>query len=158
MVTNSDGKAVTFVYDENDPSKYYESIKIRDGTIISGSIGNDGKMASSTTDIKWHLPVYDVGETVIQLSMKMSNPSHDNQTFDPLAYSILVNGIERPLLFLTGKTYGEIGLTTETQYFSFSRYDVTSDDINAGEIEIEFVHKVSSYRLLFTEDLRLAYL
>ena len=157
-VTNSDGKVVTFTYDQNNPSKYYESIKISDGTIISGSIGSDGKMASTTTDIKWHLPVYDVGEAVIQLSMKMSNRSHESQTFVPSAYSILVNGIEMPLLFLTGQTYGEIGLTTETQYFSFARYDVTAADANAGEIEIEFVHKVSSYRLLFTEDLRLAYL
>lgn len=157
-ITNSDGKLVNFVYDESDPTKYYESIKITDGTIISGGIGDDGKMDNlKDTVIKWHLPVYDTGEISVQLSAKMSLESHAGHPFDPSIFTVKVNDLERPSPFPNGRTYSEIGLTTEVRYFSFATYKVTTDDIAAGEIEIEFIHRHSSYRLLFTEDLRIVY-
>lgn len=155
-VTNSDGKVVTFTYEDNGLGCYYESIKITDGTFISGGIQSSGKMDNGT-DIKWRLPVFDYGEVNIQLSIKMSQESHNTQIFDPSLYIIKVNGIERPSLFPTDNTYFDLGLTTEVQYFSFAKYEITSSDVSSGEIEVEFIHQVPSYRLLFSEDLRLLY-
>lgn len=152
-MTNSDGKTVNFSYEDNTT---YESIAISDGTFVSGSINSDGKMASST-DVKWHLPVFDAGKVAIQLSMKMSQDSHGSQSFDPTKYTIKVNGVEQHITIPSGSTYSGIGLTTNTQYFTFAEYEITETDIQNGEIEIEFIHNVSGWRLLFDGNIRLVY-
>ena len=153
---NSDKKVVKFHYTEEHAIDY-EAIAVEDGTVVSGNIadGTKGKMTNGTV-VKWKMPVTAQGEVTISISIKMSNASHSSQTFDPTAYAIKVGGVAQSLL-PESQTYENLGLSTNVAYIDLAKYTVTEADVTAGEIEIEFDHNNSSYRLLFDEDLRVAF-
>lgn len=140
-----------------DCGKKYIAIKFTDYSSIDGEIGSDGKIGGTNkvkTTFKWDIPAK-AGEVKLQFNMKMSNgaDSHKNHVFDSSLYSVKINGVTQTILFTNGQTYGQLGLTTSGQYFDIASYSVDNDT----NLEIEFVHNNSDYRLLFTEQVRLAY-
>lgn len=152
---NSDGKNVD-TYECSVCHDKYEAIKVSDGTVSAGKIGSDGKMDNGTV-VTWKMPVKAVGNVQILISIKMSSSSHSSQSFDPTKYALKVGGVAQTLVLESGKTYGEIGLTTSDKYFTLAEYTVTEADVTAGEISIEFDHNNSSYRLLFAGELRVQF-
>lgn len=140
-----------------DCGKKYITIKFTDYSSIDGEIGSDGKIGGTNkvkTTFKWDIPAK-AGEVKLQFNMKMSNgaDSHKNHVFDSSLYSVKINGVTQTILLTNGQTYGQLGLTTSGQYFDIASYSVDNDT----NLEIEFVHNNSDYRLLFTEQVRLAY-
>lgn len=140
-----------------DCGKKYITIKFTDYSSIDGEIGSDGKIGGTNkvkTTFKWDIPAK-AGEVKLQFNMKMSNGdnSHKNHVFDSSLYSVKINGVTQTILLTNGQTYGQLGLTTSGQYFDIASYSVDNDT----NLEIEFVHNNSDYRLLFTEQVRLAY-
>ncbi len=154
-VTNKAGKQVTTYL--CDCGKKYIAIKFTDYSSIDGEIGSDGKIGGANkvkTTFKWDIPAK-AGEVKLQFNMKMSNSadSHKNHVFDSSLYSVKINGVTQTILLTNGQTYGQLGLTTSGQYFDIASYSVDNDT----NLEIEFVHNNSDYRLLFTEQVRLVY-
>ena len=154
-ITNKAGKQVTTYL--CDCGKKYIAIKFTDYSSIDGEIGSDGKIGGDNkvkTTFKWDIPAK-AGEVKLQFNMKMSNSadSHKNHTFDSSLYSVKINGVTQTILLTNGQTYGQLGLTTSGQYFDIASYSVDNDT----NLEIEFVHNNSDYRLLFTEQVRLVY-
>ena len=154
-VTNSAGKTVTTYL--CDCGKKYIDIKFTDYTSIDGQIGSDGKIGGSNkvkTTFKWDVPAK-AGNVILMFNIKMSSSSNDhaNHEFDTSLYSLKINGATQTLLLQNGKTYSELGITTSAQYISIASYEVLND----MNVEIEFVHNNSDYRLLFTENVRLMY-
>lgn len=122
--------------------------------IINGSISN-GKLTSGTT-ITWALPVYQTGLVSIYLPCKMSS-GNTSQYFDPSLYYLSVCGIECNILLPYG-IYNDLGIkSSENRYFKFAEYEVTSEDVANGEIEISFTSNVGSYRIIFSGEIRLEY-
>ena len=150
---NSDNKVIKFHYTEEHAIDY-EAIAVADANVTAGKIGSDGKMDNGTV-AKWKMPVTAAGEVTIQISIKMSS-DHSSQSFDASKYALKVGGAEQTIL-LSGATYADVGLTQSVKYFDLAKYTVTDADVTAGEIEIEFDHNNSNYRLLFSEDLRVAF-
>ena len=97
------------------------------------------------------------GTVSIQLPLAMSMQSHETQQFDRSLYVIKVNGVTQESLLPTTCTYGDF-LTLEDKYFSFAEYTVTAQDVENGEIEIEFDHNNQSYRLVFRNNIKVCYL
>jgi len=154
-VNNVTGKPVTTYL--CDCGKKYIAIKFTDYSSIDGEIGSDGKIGGNNkikTTFKWDIPAK-AGEVKLQFNMKMSSSSSSHQThqFDSSLYSIKINGVIQTILLENGKTYSELGLTTTGQYFDIADYNIENDT----NLEIEFVHNNSDYRLLFTEYIRLFY-
>jgi len=152
-VTNKAGKQVTTYL--CDCGKKYIAIKFSDYSSIDGQYGSDGKIGGSSkvkTTFKWDIPAK-AGEVKLQFNMKMSYDSHSSQTFDSSKYEIKINGVTQSILLQNGQTYGQLGLTTSGQYFDIASYNVENDT----NLEIEFIHNNSDYRLLFTEEVRLFY-
>ncbi|MBP3733028.1 MAG: tyrosine-protein phosphatase [Bacilli bacterium] len=154
-VTNKAGKQVTTYL--CDCGKKYIAIKFTDYSSIDGEIGSDGKIGGTNkvkTTFKWDIPAK-AGEVKLQFNVKMSNgaDSHKNHVFDSSLYSVKINGVTQSILLTNGQTYGQLGLTTSGQYFDIASYSVDNDT----NLEIEFVHNNSDYRLLFTEQVRLVY-
>lgn len=154
-VTNKAGKQVTTYL--CDCGKKYIAIKFTDYSSIDGEIGSDGKIGGTNkvkTTFKWDIPAK-AGEVKLQFNMKMSNgaDSHKNHAFDSSLYSVKINGVTQTILLTNGQTYSQLGLTTSGQYFDIASYSVDNDT----NLEIEFVHNNSDYRLLFTEQVRLVY-
>ena len=154
-VTNKAGKQVTTYL--CDCGKKYIAIKFTDYSSVDGQIGNDGKIGGSNkvkTTFKWDIPAK-AGEIKLQFNMKMSSNStdHTNHAFDSSLYSIKINGVTQNILLTNGQTYGQLGLTTSGQYFDIVSYNIENDT----NLEIEFVHNNSEFRLLFTEQVRLFY-
>ena len=154
-ITNKAGKQVTTYL--CDCGKKYIAIKFTDYSSIDGEIGSDGKIGGANkvkTTFKWDIPAK-AGEVKLQFNMKMSNSadSHKNHTFDSSLYSVKINGVTQTILLTNGQSYGQLGLTTSGQYFDIANYSVDNDT----NLEIEFVHNNSDYRLLFTEQVRLVY-
>ena len=154
-VTNKAGKQVTTYL--CDCGKKYIAIKFTDYSSIDGEIGSDGKIGGTNkvkTTFKWDIPAK-AGEVKLQFNMKMSNgaDSHKNHAFDSSLYSVKINGVTQTILLTNGQTYSQLGLTTSGQYFDIASYSVDNDT----NLEIEFVHNNSDYRLLFTEQVRLMY-
>ena len=154
-VTNKAGKQVTTYL--CDCGKKYIAIKFTDYSSIDGEIGSDGKIGGTNkvkTTFKWDIPAK-AGEVKLQFNMKMSNgaDSHKNHAFDSSLYSVKINGVTQTILLTNGQTYSQLGLTTSGQYFDIANYSVDNDT----NLEIEFVHNNSDYRLLFTEQVRLVY-
>ena len=85
--------------------------------------------------------------------MSSSSSDHSNHEFDTSLYSLKINGVSQTLLLENGKTYSQLGLTTSAQYINIASYEILND----MNVEIEFVHNNSDYRLLFTENVRLMY-
>lgn len=106
------------------------------------------------TTFKWDIPAK-AGEVKLQFNMKQSSSSddHSNHVFDSSLYSIKINGVAQNILLENGKTYSELGLSTSGKYFDIASYNVENDT----NLEIEFVHNNTDYRLLFTEQVRLFY-
>ena len=152
-VNNKAGKQVTTYL--CDCGKKYIAIKFSDYSSIDGQYGSDGKIGGSSkvkTTFKWDIPAK-AGEVKLQFNMKMSYDSHSSQTFDSSKYEIKINGVTQSILLQNGQTYGQLGLTTSGQYFDIASYNVENDT----NLEIEFIHNNSDYRLLFTEEVRLFY-
>ena len=152
-VNNKAGKQVT-TYLCNCGKKYI-AIKFSDYSSIDGEYGSDGKIGGSAkvkTTLKWDIPAK-AGIVKLQFNLKMSSDSHTSQIFDSSKYSLKINGVTQSILLENGKTYGQLGLTTSGQYFDIADYNIENDT----NLEIEFVHNVSEYRLLFTEQVRLFY-
>lgn len=154
-VTNKAGKQVTTHL--CDCGKKYIAIKFSDYSSIDGQYGNDGKIGGSSkvkTTFKWDIPAK-AGEVKLQFNMKQSSSSadHSNHAFDTSLYSIKINGVAQNILLENGKTYSELGLSTFGNYFDIVSYNVENDT----NLEIEFVHNNTDYRLLFTEEVRLFY-
>ena len=152
-VTNTAGKTVTTYL--CDCGKKYIDIKFTDYTSIDGELGSDGKIGGSSkvkTTFKWDVPAK-AGNVTLMFNMKMSYDSHSSQTFDSSKYSVKINGTSQTILLQNGATYSTIGLTTSGQYFAIANYQVLND----MNVEVEFVHNNSDYRLLFTENVRLMY-
>ena len=152
-VTNVAGKQVTTYLCEC--GKKYIAIKFTDYSSIDGSIDADGKIGGSSkvkTTFKWDIPAK-AGVVKLQFNMKMSYDSHGSQSFDSSKYSVKINGVTQNILLQNGATYSQIGLTTSGQYFDIANYEILNDT----NVEIEFVHNNSDYRLLFTEQVRLFY-
>ena len=57
------------------------------------------------------------------------------------------------ILLTSGQTYSQLGLTTTGQYFGVCSFEVLNDT----NVEIEFMHNNTDYRLLFNEQVRLMY-
>ena len=85
--------------------------------------------------------------------MSSNSNDHTSHTFDTSLYSLKINGTTQTLLLQNGKTYSELGLTTSAQYINIASYEILND----MNVEVEFVHNNSDYRLLFTENVRLMY-
>ena len=154
-VTNKAGKQVTTYL--CDCGKKYIAIKFSDYSSIDGQYGNDGKIGGSSkvkTTFKWDIPAK-AGEVKLQFNMKQSSSSadHSNHAFDTSLYSIKINGVAQNILLENGKTYSELGISTSGNYFDIASYNVENDT----NLEIEFVHNNTDYRLLFTEEVRLFY-
>ena len=154
-VSNKAGKQVTTYLCEC--GKKYIAIKFTDYSSIDGEIGSDGKIGGSNkvkTTFKWDIPAK-AGEVKLQFNLKMSSSSdsHKNHEFDSSLYSVKINGATQTILLTNGQTYSQLGLTTSAQYFDIASYNVENDT----NLEIEFVHNNSDYRLLFTEQVRLVY-
>ena len=152
-VTNKAGKQVTTYL--CDCGKKYIAIKFSDYSSIDGQYGSDGKIGGSSkvkTTFKWDIPAK-AGEVKLQFNMKMSYDSHSSQTFDSSKYEIKINGVTQTILLQNGQTYGQLGLSTSGNYFDIASYNVENDT----NLEIEFVHNNTDYRLLFTEEVRLFY-
>lgn len=154
-VTNKAGKQVTTYL--CDCGKKYIAIKFSDYSSIDGQYGNDGKIGGSSkvkTTFKWDIPAK-AGEVKLQFNMKQSSSSadHSNHAFDTSLYSIKINGAAQNILLENGKTYSELGISTSGNYFDIASYNVENDT----NLEIEFVHNNTDYRLLFTEEVRLFY-
>ena len=155
-VTNIAGKQVTTYL--CDCGKKYIAIKFTDYTSMEGGgISSDGKIGGSSkakTTFKWDIPAK-AGEVKLQFNIKMSSSSNDhvNNVFDSSKYEIKINGATQTILLTNGQTYGQLGLTTSGQYFDIASYNIENDT----NLEIEFVHNNSDYRLLFTEQVRLFY-
>jgi hypothetical protein len=154
-VTNKAGKQVTTYL--CDCGKKYIAIKFTDYSSIDGEIGSDGKIGGTNkvkTTFKWDIPAK-AGEVKLQFNMKMSNgaDSHKTHVYDSSLYSVKINGVTQSILLTNGQTYSQLGLTTSGQYFDIASYSVDNDT----NLEIEFVHNNSDYRLLFTEQVRLVY-
>ncbi len=152
-VTNKAGKQVTTYL--CDCGKKYIAIKFSDYSSIDGQYGSDGKIGGSSkvkTSFKWDIPAK-AGEVKLQFNMKMSYDSHSSQTFDSSKYEIKINGVTQTILLQNGQTYGQLGLSTSGNYFDIASYNVENDT----NLEIEFVHNNTDYRLLFTEEVRLFY-
>ena len=154
-VTNKAGKQVTTYL--CDCGKKYIAIKFSDYSSIDGQYGSDGKIGGSSkvkTTFKWDIPAK-AGEVKLQFNMKQSSTSndHSNHVFDSSLYSIKINGVAQNILLENGKTYSELGLSTSGKYFDIASYNVENDT----NLEIEFVHNNTDYRLLFTEQVRLFY-
>ena len=154
-VTNKAGKQVTTYL--CDCGKKYIAIKFSDYSSIDGQYGSDGKIGGSSkvkTTFKWDIPAK-AGEVKLQFNMKQSSSSadHSNHAFDTSLYSIKINGVAQNILLENGKTYSELGISTSGNYFDIASYNVENDT----NLEIEFVHNNTDYRLLFTEEVRLFY-
>lgn len=154
-VTNKAGKQVTTYL--CDCGKKYIAIKFTDYSSIDGEISSDGKIGGTNkvkTTFKWDIPAK-AGEVKLQFNMKMSNgaDSHKTHVYDSSLYSVKINGVTQTMLLTNGQTYSQLGLTTSGQYFDIASYSVDNDT----NLEIEFVHNNSDYRLLFTEQVRLVY-
>ena len=154
-VTNKAGKQVTTYL--CSCGKKYIDIKFSDYSSIDGVLGSDGKIGGTNkvkTTLKWDIPAK-AGEVKLQFNMKMSSgvDSHKNHQFDNTLYSLKINGVTQTILLENGKTYSQLGLTTSGQYFDIANYNIENDT----NLEIEFVHNNSDYRLLFTENVRLFY-
>ena len=154
-VSNKAGKQVTTYL--CDCGKKYIDIKFTDYSSIDGEIGSDGKIGGSNkvkTTFKWDIPAK-AGNVKLMFNLKMSSSSssHSSHAFDSSKYTVKINGTTQTLLLQNGKTYSELGLTTSGQYFEIAAYEILND----MNVEIEFVHNNSDYRLLFTENVRLMY-
>ena len=154
-VTNKAGKQVTTYL--CDCGKKYIAINFTDYSSIDGEIASDGKIGGTNkvkTTFKWDIPAK-AGEVKLQFNMKMSNgaDSHKTHVYDSSLYSVKINGVTQTMLLTNGQTYSQLGLTTSGQYFDIASYSVDNDT----NLEIEFVHNNSDYRLLFTEQVRLVY-
>ena len=154
-VTNKAGKQVTTYL--CSCGKKYIDIKFSDYSSIDGVLGSDGKIGGTNkvkTTLKWDIPAK-AGEVRLQFNMKMSScvDSHKSHQFDNTLYSLKINGVTQTILLENGKTYSQLGLTTSGQYFDIANYNIENDT----NLEIEFVHNNSDYRLLFTENVRLFY-
>ena len=153
--TNKAGKQVTTYL--CSCGKKHIDIKFSDYSSIDGQLGSDGKIGGSDkvkTTIKWDIPAK-AGSVTLQFNIKMSSSSddHKNHTFDNSLYYIKINGVNQTILLQNGKTYSQLGLTTSGQYIDMANYQIDNDT----NLEIEFMHNNSEYRLLFTEQVRLLY-
>ena len=154
-VINSEGKTVyKNVCDEC--GKVWYSMPIDQNCMVSGTIGDTGKMDRNSV-CKWRIPVHQSGTVSIQLPLAMSTSGQESQTFMGSYYVIKVNGVEQPSLLPENCKYGDF-LTLEDKYFSFAEYTVTAQDVENGEIEIEFDHNNQSYRLVFRNNIKVCYL
>ena len=153
-VTNTAGKQVTTYL--CSCGKKYIDIKFTDYSSMSGGgIDSTGKIGGEnkvSTTFNWDIPA-SAGNVTLQFNIKMSSSSHATHNFDSSLYTIKMNGSIQSILLENGKTYNQLGFTTSGQYFDIANYTVPSD----GNLNIEFVHNNSSYRLLFTEQVRIIY-
>ena len=157
VTQNTDGKDVNTATCACGATQ--RGILVSDGTVVEGTIADGdvaGKMSNGTV-VTWKMPVTKAGEVTIQISMMMSSGSHGSQSFDPSKYVVKVGGAAQTSLLPTGKTYSQVGLTTSVKYFSLAKYTVTAEDVENGEILIEFDHNNSNYRLLFTGEVRIVF-
>ena len=153
-VTNVAGKQTTTYICEC--GKKYIDIKFTDYSSMSGGgIDSDGKIGGDnkvSTTFKWDIPAT-AGNITLQFNIKMSSSSHSSHSFDADLYTIKINNVSQALLLEDNKTYGQLDFSTSGQYFDIVNYNVPND----GNLNIEFVHNNSSYRLLFTEQVRIIY-
>ena len=155
-VTNVAGKQVTTYL--CSCGKKYIDIKFADYSSIDGVLASDGKIGGSTkvkTTLKWDIPAK-AGNVTLMFNIKLSSPNstdHKNHAFDSSLYSVKINGVAQTILLQNGKTYSELGFSGDTKYFDIASYQILNDE----NIEVEFVHNNSDYRLLFTENVRLMY-
>ena len=153
-VTNIAGKQITTYLCEC--GKKYTDIKFTDYSSMSGGgIDSDGKIGGDnkvSTTFKWDIPAT-AGNITLQFNIKMSSSSHSSHSFDADLYAIKINNVSQSLLLEDNKTYGQLGFSTSGQYFDIVNYNVPTD----GNLNIEFIHNNSSYRLLFTEQVRIIY-
>ena len=152
--TNVAGKTVT-TYLCDCGHKYIDIAFTDYTTMTGGGIGSDGKIGGSNkveTTFKWDIPVR-AGVVYIMFNVKMSYDSHSSHVFDSSLYAIKANNVQQSILLQNGSTYANLGLTTSGQYFSFASYEAMNDQ----NLELEFVHKNTDCRLLFTENVRIYY-
>ena len=155
-ITNTAGKTVTTYL--CDCGKKYIDIKFTDYTSIDGAIGDDGKIGGLSkvkTTFKWDIPAK-AGSVALQFNIKVSDSNHltnNSAIFDASKYAIKVNGAAQTLSLTSGQRYDAFGLETSGKYFAFCSFDINND----MNVEIEFVHNNTDYRLLFTENVRLMY-
>ena len=153
--TNKAGKTVTTYL--CDCGAQYIDIAFKDYSSIDGEYGSDGKIGGSSkvkTTFKWDIPAK-AGSVKLQFNMKMSNSSNDhkNNVYNSSLYYVKINGETQTMLLNNGSTYSQLGLTTSGQYFDIANYAIDNDK----NLEVEFMHNNSDYRLLFTESVRLLY-
>ena len=155
-VTNKAGKTVTTYL--CSCGKKYIAIAFKDYSSIDGQYStSDGKIGGSSkvkTTFKWDVPAK-AGNVTLQFNIKMSSTSddHKNHAFDSSLYYVKVNGTTQTILLTSGQTYSQLGLTTTGQYFGVCSFEVLNDT----NVEIEFMHNNTDYRLLFNEQVRLMY-
>ncbi len=150
--TNKAGKSVTTYL--CDCGAKYIAINFSDYSSINGSIGGDGKIANGTV-IKWDIPAK-AGTVQLQFNMKVSTSNHltnNEAIFDASKYGVKINGVAQTLSLTSGQRYDAFGLSTSGQYFVFCTFEINNDQ----NIEVEFDHNNSGYRLIFGEQIRLNY-
>ena len=150
---NSEGRNYTTNYC-SVCQKNVIAMQFTDSDIYNGSY-NSGKLTAGTV-VQWRIPVFQTGKISIYLPCKMSS-GNTNQTYDPSLYEMSVNYVGVPILMPTG-TYNELGINaSETKYYKWAEYTVTENDLSSGEIVIQFTSNVSSYRMIFTGEIRIEY-
>ena len=150
-VSNKAGKSVTTYL--CSCGKKYLSINFTDYSSLSGAISSAGKIDNGSV-IKWDFPAK-AGHVTLQFNIKMSSDSNDhkNNPFLHEKYTIKMGGTSQTILLENNKTYSQLGFTTSGQYFDICTYDIDNDK----NVEVEFDHNNSDYRLLFTGEVRLVY-
>ena len=153
--TNKNGKSVT-TYLCDCGAKYiaidfmngYSSLN---GTLSDGTAGKIGK----TTVVSYDIPAKAGSAVALQFCIKLSTYStdHEDHPFDASAYGIKVNGVSQSIALANGVTYKNLGITNDFGYFTFATFDIDND----MNVEIEFDHHNTEYRLLFGEQVRLVY-
>ena len=105
--------------------------------------------------IKWDIPAK-AGTVQLQFNMKASTSNHltnNEAIFDASKYGVKINGVAQTLSLTSGQRYDAFGLSTSGQYFVFCTFEINNDQ----NIEVEFDHNNSGYRLIFGEQVRLNY-
>ena len=121
------------------------------GTSADPSKGKLGKGAI----YKWDIPAK-AGNVTLQFCVAATDNYHitsGDGKFVKEQWVFKVNGSAIANSLVDQQTYQDAGITTSGQYFNFASFSIEND----MNVELEFDHNITDYRLAFSGEVRLVY-